>query len=189
MSRPGQRFELRSTALTAKSLTTMVHMRASSRAAHALGAWSLYADNKVDKSPLDSGLGGLNRAKRNEEVIDDTTDLDETGLARMKRRKIAEGRFGTSGIETDGKGIEKLEVTIKDKMPELREGNEEREPFRPVVTVRFEGTHVFAGIRSMVEDGIIDGVAMPGWMTGEDGVNVAVVKDRKVWKRADRSWY
>ena len=183
MSRPGQRFELKSTALTAKSLTTMVHMRSSSRSAHALGAWSLYDDDKIDKSPLDGGFqvsrgGGGEHAEA----------VTEVGLGKIKRKRIAEERFGTSGVEGDGRGIEKLEVTIKDKLQPLSiEGTGDHD-FRPAVTVRFEGNHVFAGIRRMVEEDIINGLAMPGWMTGEDGVNVAVVKDRRVMKRVNR-WY
>jgi len=186
MSRPGQRFELKSTSLTAKSLSTMVHMRSSARSSHALGAWSLYADNKIDKSPLDSGFDALSEGKDSES--EDT--MAEAERARSKRRKIAEGRFGTSGVDGDGKGIEKLEVTIKDKMPACDDWGPEDEnrSFRPTVTVTFEGAHIFAGIRKMVGVGIIDGLAMPSWMTGEDGVNVAVVKDRRVLKRADR-WY
>lgn len=187
MSRPGQRFELKSTSLTAKSLKTLFYMRSSARSAHALGAWSVYADDKIDKSPLDGGFRAMNEEE--ESAGEDT--ITEAEKARTKRRKIAEGRFGTSGIEGDGRGIEQLEVTIKDKMPGLRSGGEAGdgdEVFRPVVTVRIEGNHVFAGIRNMVQEGVIDGLTMPGWMTGEDGVNVAVVKDRKVMKRADR-WY
>ncbi|KAF8462058.1 centromere protein Chl4/mis15/CENP-N [Kalaharituber pfeilii] len=188
MSRPKQRYELKSTALTAKSLTAMVHMRSSSRSAHALGAWSLYADNRIDKSPLDNGLIPADEeGKPAKESKDESKDAQ----TRAKRRKIAEGRFGTSGIEGDGKGIEKFEVTIKDKLRPSNEGkevDEEFADFTPAVTVRFEGMHVFAGIRNMVEEGIIDGMKMPGWMTGEDGVNVAVVKDGRVSQRADY-WY
>lgn len=189
MSRPGQRFELKSTSLTAKSLSTMVHMRSSTRNSHALGAWSLYADDKIDKSPLDSGFGISEGNGGEDSELEDT--IVETEQAEPKRRKIAASRFGTSGVDGDGRGINKLEVTIKDKIPVLsgKGGVEdENQSFRPTVTVTFEGAHIFAGIRKMVEVGLIDGLAMPSWMTGEDGVNVAVVKDRRVMKRADR-WY
>ncbi|KAF8458935.1 centromere protein Chl4/mis15/CENP-N [Terfezia claveryi] len=190
MSRPGQRFELKSTSLTAKSLSTMVHMRSSTRSSHALGAWSLYADDKIDNSPLDTGFDVMNGGNEGKDKESEDT-MAEAERARSKRRKIAGGRFGTSGIDGDGRGIEKLEVTIQDKMPVLSgEGGAEdgNRSFRPTVTVTFEGVHVFAGIRKMVEVGLIDGLSMPSWMTGEDGVNVAVVKDRSVLKRADR-WY
>ncbi|KAJ4294519.1 chromosome loss- protein [Kalmusia sp. IMI 367209] len=39
----------------------------------------------------------------------------------------------------------------------------------PDVRVVFQGSHVFAGVRQLVEQGVIDGEKMPGWMTGEAG--------------------
>jgi len=48
--------------------------------------------------------------------------------------------------------------------------------WRPDVRLSFQGPHVFAGIRQLVELGIIDGEKMPGWMTGEDGVSIGVVR-------------
>ena len=50
----------------------------------------------------------------------------------------------------------------------------------PSVEVTFHGAHVFAGIRSLVESGAVDGERMPAWMTGEDGVSVGAVKGREV---------
>jgi central kinetochore subunit Mis15/CHL4 len=52
--------------------------------------------------------------------------------------------------------------------------------WRPNVRLTFHGTHVFAGIRQLVEHGIIDGKRMPGWMTGEDGVTIGVVKHGRI---------
>ncbi|KAE9377446.1 CHL4 family chromosome segregation protein-like protein [Stipitochalara longipes BDJ] len=52
--------------------------------------------------------------------------------------------------------------------------------WRPDVRITFHGQHVFAGIRELVEAGIIDGEKMPGWMTGEEGVSVGVVKDGRL---------
>lgn len=159
-------------------------MRSSARSAHALGAWSLYADNKIDKSPLDADID-IAQGEREDSIAAVSVDPDEQ--ARRKRRKIAKARFGTSGILGDGKGINKFEVTLKNKLPVVdgvdMEGLTE---FRPTVTVTFEGTHVFAGIRHMVEEGIIDGMAMPGWMTGEDGVSALVVEDGKVVGRTHK---
>ena len=50
----------------------------------------------------------------------------------------------------------------------------------PNVRITFQGTHVFAGIRQLVEAGIIDGERMPGWMTGEDGVTAGVVRHGRI---------
>ena len=54
------------------------------------------------------------------------------------------------------------------------------EPFCPMVQISFHGTHVFAGIRTLVEREVIDGKKMPGWMTGSEGVSRGVVKDGKL---------
>lgn len=50
----------------------------------------------------------------------------------------------------------------------------------PNVRVAFTGTHVFAGIRQLVEEGIVDGEKMPGWMTGEAGVTIGAVREGRV---------
>jgi central kinetochore subunit Mis15/CHL4 len=52
--------------------------------------------------------------------------------------------------------------------------------WRPDVRLTFHGQHVFAGVRELVEAGIVDGEKMPGWMTGEEGVSVGVVKDGRI---------
>ncbi|KAH6663359.1 centromere protein Chl4/mis15/CENP-N [Halenospora varia] len=59
----------------------------------------------------------------------------------------------------------------------------EGEGFTPNVCVSFFGQHVFAGIRHLVEAGIVDGEKMPGWMTGEEGVSLGVVRDGRIRKR------
>lgn len=48
--------------------------------------------------------------------------------------------------------------------------------WRPSVKMTFHGSHIFAGIRQLVEAGIIDGEKMPGWLTGEEGVTVGAVR-------------
>lgn len=50
----------------------------------------------------------------------------------------------------------------------------------PNVRLTFHGTHVFAGVRQLVEEGIVDGEKMPGWMTGEAGVTVGAVRHGRV---------
>jgi central kinetochore subunit Mis15/CHL4 len=50
----------------------------------------------------------------------------------------------------------------------------------PNVRITFQGTHVFAGMRQLVEEGIVDGEKMPGWMTGEAGVTIGSVKDGRI---------
>ncbi|KAL2073912.1 hypothetical protein VTL71DRAFT_11238 [Oculimacula yallundae] len=54
------------------------------------------------------------------------------------------------------------------------------EGWRPDIRITFQGRHVFAGIRKLVEEGVIDGQMMPGWMTGEEGVSLGVVKEGRI---------
>lgn len=54
------------------------------------------------------------------------------------------------------------------------------ETWRPRVKLTFHGSHVFAGIRQLVECGIIDGERMPGWMTGEEGVTIGAVRHGRI---------
>lgn len=65
------------------------------------------------------------------------------------------------------------------------EGEDENaDGWRPDVRVTFQGPHVFAGIRELVEAGVMDGERMPGWMTGEEGVSIGVVREGRIkgWK-------
>jgi central kinetochore subunit Mis15/CHL4 len=52
--------------------------------------------------------------------------------------------------------------------------------WRPDVRITLHGPHVFAGIRELVECGLVDGERMPGWMTGEEGVSVGVVRNGRI---------
>lgn len=60
------------------------------------------------------------------------------------------------------------------------EGDEAEATWRPRVGLTFHGSHVFAGIRQLVEAGIIDGEKMPGWLTGEEGVTIGVVRRGRI---------
>lgn len=52
--------------------------------------------------------------------------------------------------------------------------------WRPGVKLIFHGSHVFAGIRQLVEAGVIDGEKMPGWLTGEEGVTIGAVRHGRI---------
>lgn len=54
------------------------------------------------------------------------------------------------------------------------------ETWRPSVKLTFHGAHVFAGVRQLVEAGIIDGERMPGWLTGEEGVTIGAVRHGRI---------
>lgn len=133
---------------------------------------------------------------------------DNEDEAVVKRRKlVAHSRFGNSAMPDDKKGIERFDARIEDPYPTLKraalggghstlddEGEQERhergargeviddgsDDWAPGITITLNGTHVFAGVRALVECGVIDGERMPGWMTGEDGVSVGVVREGRI---------
>ncbi|KAF9738635.1 hypothetical protein PMIN04_006158 [Paraphaeosphaeria minitans] len=63
-----------------------------------------------------------------------------------------------------------------DEIEELEDGD----AWVPDVRVVFQGSHVFAGVRQLVEQGVVDGEKMPGWMTGEAGVTIGAVKQGRI---------
>lgn len=52
--------------------------------------------------------------------------------------------------------------------------------WKPSVKLTFHGSHVFAGMRQLVEAGIIDGEKMPGWLTGEEGITIGAVRHGRI---------
>lgn len=172
--------------------------------------------------------------KRKHDAAIETQDAQD--IQRRKRwKRIAHGRFGRSGLEGDGCGIERFEVRIDDAFPKSVKGelivanesdqlqdwseknqqkvtvkassksNRKKRPsmldktpsderdesqvetntWKPDVRISFQGAHIFAGIRKLVEQGIVDGEKMPGWMTGEAGVSIGVIKHDRMMAKAD----
>jgi central kinetochore subunit Mis15/CHL4 len=117
--------------------------------------------------------------------------------ASRKRLKIAQGRFGNSARTGDGQAIERFEVRIEDPFSGVPSrstarpragsasdaeegGDQDEDTWTPEVRVTFTGEHVFAGIRTLVEEGVIDGEKLPGWMTGEAGVTSGTVRQGRI---------
>ena len=67
-----------------------------------------------------------------------------------------------------------------DSDEEENETENNNKPWKPHVTITFHGMHVIAGVRALVECGAVDGQSMPGWMTGEDGVSLGVVREGRI---------
>ncbi|KAI1139915.1 CHL4-domain-containing protein [Hypoxylon sp. FL0543] len=57
---------------------------------------------------------------------------------------------------------------------------EEGQGWAPQIRLSFHGSHVFAGVRQLVEAGIVDGGKVPGWMTGEEGVTIGAVRHGRI---------
>ncbi|KAM0255973.1 hypothetical protein ACHAQJ_005277 [Trichoderma viride] len=227
LSRPRERYTLKQTNLTSRNLETLLDKRGSGRGNAAGGGWSIYTSEKNKKSPLDAILPSPPLSR--EPSLSDQNrkrlkPLDSDHRSAKRAKLIAKARFGDSGLIADGKGIERVDVLLKDPFPtsaaaaaaeaqgqdeeqsnapgetsvsarrrtidavlrQAADGDEEsNEPekssqWQPTVQITLQGTHVFAGIRQLVEAGIVDGQRMPGWMTGEDGVTVGVVKHGRI---------
>ncbi|KAK4120018.1 CHL4-domain-containing protein [Parathielavia appendiculata] len=195
LSRPlqRQRFTLQSTNLVTRNLAELVQRRGGGRTNSAGGGWSIYADEsgKKRETPLDlllpspplsgkegdevnNGDGGKRRAASGLAGGGE----EEEERAAKRARLVALARFGGTAVMGDGKGVERVDVVVEDTFPAQQ--NEPAQTWRPHVRLTFHGPHVFAGIRQLVECGIIDGERMPGWMTGEEGVTIGTVRNGRI---------
>ena len=225
-SRPRERYSLESTNLSARNLEALVEKRGGARGNAAGGGWGLYADvNKKDTPlnvhlPTPESIGDDGHEDGREKVASMKRRLEDDEQEVKRRKLLAKGRFGTSAKGDDGKGIERLEVMIRDSFPstsyepvddpqfdippdttaaeigkkprgrrstldlELNQQDDdddvEIEGWRPSIRVMFQGKHVFAGIRQLVEEGLVDGEKLPGWMTGEEGVSIGLVQNGRI---------
>ncbi|KAF2467133.1 CHL4-domain-containing protein [Lindgomyces ingoldianus] len=233
-SRPSARYQLLGTNFSARTLTALLTYRGPGKTNAAAGGWSIFADHSFNQSVLDYITAPRpsqekKRASDKESAAEAVKPgpgrpkrvVDEMETLKVKRRrKIAEGRFGSSAKLGDGQGVERFEVRIDDPFPTISNSNglqrdhniseisnapagrrsrrgrpplldrstEDMEDTRneddglwiPDVRLTFSGTHVFAGIRQLVEGGAIDGEKMPGWMTGEAGVTLGSVKSGRM---------
>lgn len=110
-----------------------------------------------------------------EEDVEDVEDVedDHDGAAAERprgitRRKIARDEaIDQTGEEDDG--------GVGDE-----HGEDGGMTWRPHIKLTLHGSHVFAGIRQLVEAGIIYGEKMPGWLTGEEGVTVGAVRHGRI---------
>ncbi|KAH7157008.1 centromere protein Chl4/mis15/CENP-N [Dactylonectria macrodidyma] len=229
LSRPRERYTIKSSNLASRNLEAILEKKGSRRTNSAGGGWSIYSDEKKKESPLDTVLP-IPPASRlsSDSGIGQKRVAELTPLQRAAKRAkvIAEARFGASGIVTDGKGIERVDIVIQDAFPSTQvpidEGDDERNEgeagdvdnkakrrrskidvvmqeanghsddnetmddtgdshtWTPTVKISLQGTHVWAGVRQLVEAGIVDGERMPGWMTGEDGVTTGIVRHGRI---------
>jgi central kinetochore subunit Mis15/CHL4 len=193
MSRPLERYELKPTQLTARSLVTLLAMRGSTVQTGVGGGWSTYAEESeqanaldvsrmlstsnidVDTTEAEDGEDGANTIRRVPKRTFDHTD--PTGHLPAQKRKrlkhLASGRFGIVGTEADKKALSRFDVKIEEPVT----GNSD---FKPSLKISLQGAHVFAGLRKLVEAGVIDAKRMPNWMTGEAGVSTGAVKDGRI---------
>ncbi|KAF2461570.1 centromere protein Chl4/mis15/CENP-N [Lineolata rhizophorae] len=167
-----------------------------------LGATPLGSDLRDAKMASKSGVKTEaekeNTGNKDEE---EGQEKEEGSLARKRRKLVADGRFGAAE-DGDDLMMQRFDAFISDPFPAIQRGgnsgasrpqarNEtsaeqsiELPDWAPDVRLSFQGTHLFAGMRQLVEEGVVDGRKMPGWMTGEADVSVGAVKDGRM-----KTWY
>lgn len=189
LSRPQERYTLKATSLSAKSLQALLSLRGPSRSNAANGAFSIFADAVVEGSPLDPRPANtvspeeyMNRSDEKESKRTEDEDTKNTDTHAPKKRKLAvHSRFGTSGSLSSAP-LDRFDIRLLDS-PNGRDDQEPSEDSQPTVSLSFAGNDVISGIRKLAELGIVDAERMPSWMTGEEGVSVAVVhQGRRVAK-------
>ncbi|KAJ6094772.1 hypothetical protein N7467_002285 [Penicillium canescens] len=203
LSRPQERFNLKPTSLAAKNLPTLLALRGPGRSSFANGAFSIFADAVIEGSPLDprpsntvtpeehlqashesiteggnekeNGSVGEVSASKRKPAGNETAPLSPTS---KKRRLAIHSRFGTSGSSLASAPLDRLDIRLLDK-PGAGNGHEDDNSSAstlPAVSLNFAGSDVITGIRKLAELGIIDPERMPSWMTGEEGISVATVR-------------
>lgn len=223
LSRPRDRYTLKTSSLTSRNLDALLEKKGPGRTNAAAGGWSIYADEKKRKSPLDTILPTPPLSRESsfaEQPRKRGSSPSQSQQAAKRAKHVAKARFGNSGTVTDGKGVERVDVVLQDPFPstavseEEDQNNEDDEQDRvrrrrskidaaiqeahvpeeedtserdrdsrhwtPSVKISFTGSHVWAGVRQLVEAGIIDGERMPGWLTGEDAVTTGIVRHGRI---------
>ncbi|KAM0276976.1 hypothetical protein ACHAQH_006211 [Verticillium albo-atrum] len=197
LSQPRKRYFLQPTNLRSRNLSAMLLSRGAGRTNAAAGGWGFYANKKKNESPLDSTLPTPPLSEDSESVSSaadgQTTTVKRKAIydAAEKQRYekkvrllVARARFGDSAKLDDDKGIERVDITMEDSFngskADASDEDENETSWAPEVRLTFRGSHVFAGLRQLVEGGVIDGSRMPGWLTGEDGVTIGAVRDGRI---------
>lgn len=114
-----------------------------------------------------------------------TDDVGKRGRRSSGRRSTLDTVFTAEAEESSSYDVDSgrgrgPQITPDGRHKGQRENDEEDDAWHPAVRVTFTGTHVFAGIRTLVEAGVVDGERMPGWMTGEEGVSIGVVRNGRI---------
>lgn len=133
-----------------------------------------------DSAKIDDGRG----VERVDIVIDDpfrvkTDPMHDDGEAPERESDSPQSRPKDSSVRRST-----MDVAFDRAREQDDEGggsnDDDDETWRPSVRLTFHGPHVFAGVRQLVEAGIIDGEKMPGWLTGEEGVTIGAVRHGRI---------
>jgi central kinetochore subunit Mis15/CHL4 len=209
LSRPGARFALRPTNLTAKSLDTLLALRGAGGGNAAGGGWSIFADGEfgtevastldvnsnTDKSGVEKVIEAGRRKKRKSEEVEEEENQAVTGanvpfqhanptasLPISKRTRLTHetaARFGVSSVPAAENNTALTRFDVRLE-DALFPNSFEGTNEASGVKMSFSGKDVFAGIRALTEIGVIRPKDMPGWLTGEGGVSVGTVREGRL---------
>lgn len=147
-------------------------------------------DANDDKENTPSHDDSNEKPSQSKKRSSDATSILEDGPLSpdsKKRRLAVDSRFGTVGSSTSPAPLDRLDIRLLDafKAGEGAEAEAETEAatdrnaasLTPTISLTFTGSDVIGGIRKLAELGVVDPEHMPSWMTGEDAVSTAFVRD------------
>ncbi|RAL05744.1 CENP-N/CHL4 family protein [Aspergillus ibericus CBS 121593] len=197
LSLPHQRYNLKATSLTAKSLQALLSLRGPGRSNHSNGAFSIFADAALEGSPLDprpsdtvtpeEHMNHPSHHKENQPTDSETSKAPKRPLTNTtttdphtakKRTLTVQSRFGTSGSLSSAP-LDRLDIRLLDSphtSTTSTTSTSEPTTNTPTLSLTFTGTDIISGFRKLADLGIVDAKKMPSWMTGEEAVSVAVIR-------------
>ncbi|KAF4989199.1 hypothetical protein F66182_16663, partial [Fusarium sp. NRRL 66182] len=161
LSKPNERYKLEATALTAKSLETMLALRGAGKTNEANGAFSIFADAVLEGTPIDprqaktvapeeyldgedkeNAPSGQQNAKRK----GNDTSATPASPATKKRRLAVLSRFGTAGTPSSQAVLNRLDIRLLDRPDEeeddVNDENSDAGDGRYTMSLSFAGNNV-----------------------------------------------
>ncbi|KAL6231786.1 hypothetical protein BDW75DRAFT_34568 [Aspergillus navahoensis] len=110
-----------------------------------------------------------------------TRDSESDPRTSRKHKLTVQSRFGISGTSLSSAPLDRLDARLLDPLSVGKDADEgQTDAAVPTLSLTFTGMDVISGIRKLAELGIVNAERMPSWMTGEEGVSVAVVRGGRV---------
>ena len=109
LSRPQERYTLKSSNLSSRNISALLDKKGPGRGNSAGGGWSIYADEKIKISPMDTVLPSfpLSRDATSVSNRKRALPISQAEQASKRAKLVAKARFGSSAISSDGKGVER----------------------------------------------------------------------------------
>lgn len=140
ISRPQERYTLKTTSLSTRSLDALVSVRGPGSGHAASAGWSTFADGAFEKSPLTPYIPSSGERQynfENKEYVPEHDHQDvnhgkpdnycnellgkdnESEPLQKRRRLIARVRFGDVGPDSSQTGIERLDIRLESLFPDM----------------------------------------------------------------------